>query len=97
MIPSLGPLSWLIGYMLAALAGSVVMIRIFDLVTYPLWHSAAEAVRFVVFGTTWTGITAASGMAGLNKKVAQAREVTSLLRDGLDAFAERNEKRKRLK
>jgi hypothetical protein len=64
-------MSWLIGYTLASLAAAFIAVRIFD---YVVSGATENVARASVFITTWTAVTAQSGMRGFSKSAQRLRK-----------------------
>ena len=64
-------MSWLIGYTLASMAASLIVVRIFD---YVVSGATENLARASVFITTWAAVTAQSGMRGFSKSARRLRK-----------------------
>ena len=67
-------MGWLVGYTLASMAASFVVVKIFDYLFAGVTSGLVSIVRFPLFVATWTAITAQAGMRGFTKKVRQLRK-----------------------
>lgn len=79
-------MGWLVAYTLASVAASYIVVRIFDYLFGGVTGSLVNAARAGVFVTTWTAVTARSGMHGFTKRVRQLRQGATDARNRIDAL-----------
>ena len=73
-------LSWLVGYTLASMVGSVLVVRLFDYMFSWLPSGVlVSTVKAGLFVTTWTAITTGSGMRAFSTRVRGLRRKTRSL------------------
>ena len=66
-------MGWLIGYTLASIATSFVVVKIFDYFFAEAASGLVSIARFGLFVGTWTVVTTKAGMRGFAKRVRQLR------------------------
>lgn len=67
----------LVGYTIASIVGAFLAVRIFEYIVGGAVSSARLGVaKATIFVTTWTAITAGSGMRDFSKRVRSIREKT---------------------
>ena len=71
-------MGWLVKYMIASFVGAFIIVRIFDYATASAKGVAVEAGRAGLFVATWSAITAAAGMNGLNSRARRLRKSVTL-------------------
>ena len=67
-------MGWLVGYTLASMAASFVVVKIFDWLFAGVISSLVAPARAVLFVGTWTAVTAQAGMHGFSRRVRQVRQ-----------------------
>ncbi len=67
-------MGWLVGYTLASMAASFIVVKIFDYIFAGATSGLVSSARCGLFVVTWTAITAQAGMHGFSKKVRQLRQ-----------------------
>ena len=71
-------MGWLIGYTLASIAASFIVVQIFDKIVDSLTSGVTSGTvgiaRFGLFVGTWTAVTAQAGMHGVNKRIRNLRK-----------------------
>ncbi len=67
-------MGWLVGYTLASIAASFIVVKIFDYIVGGASSGLVSSARVVVFCGTWTAVTAKAGMHGFSKRVRQVRQ-----------------------
>lgn len=65
---------WLAGYTLASIVGAFLVVRLFEYIVGGAHGALGNAAKASLFVTTWTTITAGSGMRDLSKCVRQFRQ-----------------------
>lgn len=83
-------MGFLLGPIIASIVGSLVILRIFDWIFGGLTGTIVNTARASVFVTTWTAITAQSGMSGFTSKVRKLRRGTTAVSEQLDALTKRD-------
>ena len=73
---------WLVGPVIASVVGAFIIVRIFDYFTASAKGGAVEAGRAGLFVATWSAITAAAGMNGLNSRARRLRKTVTLTKGG---------------
>jgi len=68
-------MGWLAGYVMASIAASIVVVRVFDYFVGEATGIAKEATRTGVFVSVWTAITTAAGMRDFTTKVRSLRRL----------------------
>jgi hypothetical protein len=67
-------LGWLIGYTLASMATSFIVVKIFDYIFAGATSGLVNSARASLFVATWTLVMAQAGMHGFSKRVRQLRQ-----------------------
>ncbi len=67
-------MGWLVGYTLASMAASFVVVKIFDWIFAGATGGLVSSVRASLFVGTWTVVTTKAGMSGFTKRVKQLRQ-----------------------
>ena len=67
-------MSWLVGYTLASMATSFLVVKIFDYIFAGAASGLVSSARAGLFVITWTAVTAQAGMHGFSKRVRQVRQ-----------------------
>ncbi len=67
-------MGWLVGYTLASIATSFIVVKIFDYVFAEATSGLVSIARCGLFVGTWTAVTAQAGMHGFTKRVRQLRQ-----------------------
>ena len=67
-------MGWLVGYTLASMAASFVVVKIFDWLFAGVISSLVAPARAVLFVGTWTAVTTRAGMNGFSKRIRNLRE-----------------------
>jgi hypothetical protein len=81
---------WIVGYTIASIAASFVAVRIFDLIFGAATGSLASTARAGVFVTTWTAVTAKSGMNGFTSRVRKLRQGNAKASKQINALTKRD-------
>lgn len=66
-------MAWLFGPVIASIVASFVVVRIFDAIFGGIAGSIANTARASLFVSTWTAVTAKSGMDEFNSRVRKLR------------------------
>ena len=66
-------MGWLVGYTLASIVTSFIVVKIFDYIFAGATDALVSSARFGLFVITWTVITAKMGMHGFTKRVRQLK------------------------
>ena len=67
-------LGWLIGYTLASMATSFLVVKIFDWLVAGVTDGLVSIARPGLFVVTWTVITAKAGMSGFTRRIQGLRK-----------------------
>ena len=86
-------MGWLIGQVLASMAGAVLLVRIFDVLIGGVIGGAAAAAKTGLFVSAWTAITTGFGMRSFTKTLRGLRRSNKEVSDRLNTLP----KDKRLK
>ena len=66
-------MGWLVGYTLASMATSFLVVKIFDYILAGAVGGLVSSARVGLFVGTWTAVTAGAGMRGFSKRIASIR------------------------
>mgnify|MGYP001610753107 CR=1 FL=1 len=67
---------WLVGYVIASMVGSFLIVRIVEYLFGGVVHGMAAGIaKASLFVTTWTAITAGLGMHAFTTRVGQLRRI----------------------
>ena len=67
-------MGWLVGYTLASIAASFIVIKIFDYIFAGATSGLISLIRFSLFVIIWTVIIAKAGMHRFTKEVRQLKK-----------------------
>ena len=67
-------MGWLVGYTLASIATSFVVVKIFDAIFAGAAGGLVSSARAGLFVATWAAVTAQAGMRGFTKRVRRLRQ-----------------------
>ena len=67
-------MSWLVGYTLASMVTSFIVVKIFDWLFAGVTSTLVSIATFCLFIVTWTAVTAKAGMHGFTKRVRRLRQ-----------------------
>ncbi len=67
-------MGWLVGYTLASMATSFVVVKIFDYFVAGAANGLVSSARAGLFVATWTAVTAQAGMHGFSKRIRNLRQ-----------------------
>ena len=67
-------MGWLVGYTLASIVTSFIVVKIFDYIFAGVTNSLVGSARFGLFIVTWTAVTAQAGMHEFTRRVRQLRQ-----------------------
>ena len=67
-------MGWLLGYTLASMAASFIVVKIFDYIVAGGTSSLFSVARAGLFVVTWTAVTAKLGLGGFSKRIRQLRQ-----------------------
>ena len=79
-------MGWLLGYTMASMGASFVVVRIFEWILSGAGNTASDAARSTVGITAWAGVTALSGMRGVSKSAGRLRFKSSTAKNQLDTL-----------
>jgi len=79
----MGPLGWLVGYVLASAVSSVIVVRLAQFALGGVVEIAG-VVKNTLFVGTWTAVTSALGMRAFKKNLQRLRKskLVSMMEDG---------------
>ncbi len=66
-------MGWLVGYTLASMAASFVVVKIFDAIVGGATNGLVSSARAGLFVATWTVVTTKAGMNGFSKRIRGLR------------------------
>ena len=67
-------MGWLLNYVLASMAASFIVVKIFDYIFAGAASGLVSSARACLFVGTWTAVTAQAGMHGFSKRIRQLRQ-----------------------
>ncbi len=75
----MGIMGWLVAPVITSIVGAILLVKVWDVVVGGPTNSFLEVARAVLFVGTWTAITTAAGMRGVDN-AAKRLNGSSLLR-----------------
>ena len=87
-------MSWILGYVIGAILGGVIVVRILEAVLGGLSSTVLNILRPIFFVGTVTTVTTASGMSKFTSKARKAQRIFASVGDKLDSITNTNRKEK---